>query len=71
MMLKCCTDELLTRAAFKHHDKKGNSTLKHYAALKGFISGYALLWACVMPGLTQTLRWCIMTTNELSKAWVS
>ena len=54
-----------------HHADTGLRALKHYAALKGFISGYALLWACVMPGLTQTLRWCIMTTNELSKAWVS
>ena len=33
MMLKCSTGELLTSAAFMHHDDKGNDALMHHSVL--------------------------------------
>ena len=35
MMHECSIGELLTGAAFMHHNDKGHDALKHYAALKG------------------------------------
>ena len=35
IMLECSTGELLTRAAFMHHDDQGHDALEHHAVLGG------------------------------------
>ena len=39
MMHECSTGELLSRAAFMHHDDQGHDALKHHVVLK------ELMWA--------------------------
>ena len=49
MIQECSAGELLTKAAFKHHDNKGNDALKHYAVLKGFLTS---LFVCFDESLS-------------------
>ena len=53
MMLECSPCESLSRAAFMHHDDKGQSTLRHCAVLKG-LRDKAIPSIC-MPPTTLTL----------------
>ena len=40
MMLQCSPGELLTRAAFMHHDDQGHGALINYAVIKGLNGSY-------------------------------
>ena len=44
MILECSSGELLTSAAFMHHNGKGPDALEHSAALKGLVSAW-MVWA--------------------------